>query len=228
MQFLDKRNGLETEVAKSRKETNLAHDIVSKIVFQFDKDSVKYRDEVLEYIRGEFKVASSDQRIPDYDFWLWYNGDNDLYYFDLTTNTKQREINEVVALTKSLQEKVQQQFEGANFKVYNIWNTEYDFNAINNYLGNNSNEILLRDISTLKKLIAMRYSVSFYISEMSLKKLDELKEIYLSSLTGKRVSFYGVVGKIIKDADGNFLFRKRRARNYVQIYTEDLVKIEEV
>lgn len=223
MEFLDNKQNLNI---KSECPSLMGETIV-KIAFQFNKDNVSYRSEVLDFIKNNFKLAEDSQRTTDYDFWLWYNGENDKYYFDITVN-KQNTISHNLEIIKKLQCEIQEKFKEASFKAVNLWGIEYDLPAVDSYILGNSDAILLENIDTLKPLMAKRYSVGFYIKPETVEKLDRLRGEYLQSLIGKRVTFYGVAGKIFRADNGEYVFRKRRARNNIPIYSDDIMKIEEV
>lgn len=223
MEFLDNKQGLNIKSECS----SLAGATIVKIAFQFNKDNVNYCPQVLDFIRSNFKLAEDSQRTTDYDFWLWYNGENDKYYFDITVN-RQNTIKHNLEIIKKLQREIQEKFKEANFKAVNLWGVEYDLPAVDDYILGNSDTILLNNMDIVKPLIAKRYNIGFFVKPETIKKLDRLKDEYLQSLIGKKVAFYGAVGKILRTGTGEYVFRKRRARNNIPICHVDLIKIEEV
>lgn len=227
MQYLDNKENLKFEKADERRLTGLATDIIEKIAFQFNRNNEKYKDEVLNFIKEKYKVADSDDRKDNFDFWLWYNGENDIYYFDLSIN-KQNSVEKNKTLAKDLQCEIQENFKDVDFKACNLWSTIYDIEAVDRFLESNSKEILLQNMKIVSRLMAERYNINFHLKAENLVKLDELRELYLNSLVDKHVKFYGVAGKIIKLDNGEYVFKKRKARNYISIYSDDIMKIEEV
>lgn len=227
MEFLENVEYIkEQKLFEERRATGMTADLITRVGFKFNKDNIQYRDEVLDYICKSWKVEDGTTQTTDYDFWLWYS-DNDKYYFEISPN-KKLSVEESAELLKNFKAKIQEQFLDKNVRCCALWTTEYNYDMIESYIMSNTEETLLKNIDKIKPLFELRFCIGCKLSEECIRKLEIIKTIYLQSLLNKPVTFYGVPGKIIRAENGDFAFRKKRARNYVYIYSNDLVKIKEV